>query len=535
MIDVSRDEATLADSHCKSRWGLWFRITYTILLITGYGVVFARQLLGGLEVDESINLTVVRNLALGNGYATNQVDGYGNIFTQFDPNVSTGPTVLLPSALLWAITDGNIMVIRLIPLALFLLYVISLFMIFWRTWGIPAALCAISVPLLLNLGGTDLFNHGLSVGRFIGEFAAVAFTVFAIRLFMLKRDIFASFMLGLAVLTKLNWLLIAVCVLLIWQVASRFSRQRFEIKRTLGASLALIAPLALFELYKLATLGLHKYTTNTQDYIEWLSVQGGGVISEHLLDSSASLQERLTRTVAASSNKERLLDLFGLLAWPGLTVLVAALALLAINALRSPRFIVPVHVPPRISMAVLLSLTASGLVVVAWWVFGSAQGSARLGIPFWLLVGPVLATAAYIALRELVDSAVHRVNIRRTIMAFFGFIGAGLVAIQIYALAIDSANRVLRDEQRAAADALIRNGSQSIPVSGFWTNPELQLLTGLPASEQVGVRNDELLIFTSTRALLQSGEEDARIYMDACGTVLHSNKAVLICRKPGIG
>ena len=534
MIDVSPKEATLTGSQWKSQWSVWFRITYTSLLVIGYGVVFVRQLLGGLEFDESINLTVVRNLALGNGYATNQVDGYGEVFTQFDPIVSTGPTVLVPSALLWAITDGNIMVVRLIPLALFLLYVISLFMIFWRMWGIPAALCAISVPLLFNLGGTDLFNHGLSVGRFIGEFAAVAFTVLAIRLFMLKRDIIASFVLGLAVLTKLNWLLIAVCVLLIWQVARRVSRQRFEIKRTLGASLALIAPLALFELYKLAALGLNKYTTNTQDYIQWLSVQGGGVISEHLLDASASLQERFSRTVAASSNKERLLDLFGLLAWPGLTMLVAALALLAINALRSPRHIGPVDATPQNSMAILLSLTTGGLVVVVWWVFGSVQGSARLGIPFWLLVGPVLATAVYVAFRQLMDSVVHRVTLRATITAFFGFIGAGLVAIQIYALAIDSANRVLRDEQRAAADALMRNGTQAIPTSGIWTNPELQLLTGLPTSEQAGIRNDDLLMFTSTRALLYQGEEDARIYLDACGEVLHSSRAALICRKPEI-
>lgn len=103
------------------------------LVALGYGCLISRQARYGLEYDESHNLTVVKDLAGGDGHSTTWVS-YRS-FKEFDPAPSTVPALIIPGALLWALSDGTVWIARLVPLAYFLLYLGALGWLFTSIAG----------------------------------------------------------------------------------------------------------------------------------------------------------------------------------------------------------------------------------------------------------------------------------------------------------------------------------------------------------------------------------------------------------------
>ncbi len=72
-----------------------------------YGALAWRQATYGLEYDESYLLGVVDSIASGTGFVDDGVS-YFTAGTPFHPLISTGPVLLLPAALVWKVTGGDL-------------------------------------------------------------------------------------------------------------------------------------------------------------------------------------------------------------------------------------------------------------------------------------------------------------------------------------------------------------------------------------------------------------------------------------------
>lgn len=507
------------------QWGL------LIFIIASYFVVFFRQLQSGLEFDEAINLTVVKNLALGNGYATNLLPTSENQFHLFDPFVSTGPTMLAPSALIWGITDGNLALTRIIPLAFFVLYLVFVFLLLKRLWGVAAASIGLAMPLLLNVGGPDLTTHGLSVGRFIGEFAVVALSYLGVYLLTRRSYLLAALVLGFAGLTKLNWLLVSLTILFSWFAFMFVKDRRLRVTTWVSSLFFLLLPLATFEIYKFGVLGASGYTKSFEDYRAWLDVQGQGSINRYLNDGGISLPDRIIAIVQEPSNKIRILDLFGLISFSGLLLLMVGLLLLTMIALQSRKMEFCPSDYSALRLPVAVTLMIAGLVSIGWWLLFMAQGSARIGLPFWLLVGPLIGVAVYRAIKSIVGEGGVKHRIRWVFQISLTCVLVGSLAVQLWTLIVDSSRSDLFKEQTIGAQLLVDSGAKVLPRSGFWTYPELQVFTDLPTSDQQPGQPQNIKVFSSVQALLERGNADATVYIDECSGVLYQSQSLLICRQ----
>ena len=522
------------------------QLLFILLIAIGYGIVFHNQLTFGLEMDEAINLTVVKNLAEGNGYSTN-VEVSGNvIFRTFDPTVSTGPTVLGPSAFLWNISDGNLALTRLVPLSFFVIYLGALFQVVRKLWGTTPALIALSMPLLLNVSGPDLLTHGLSVGRFIGEFAIAALTYLGILLLMRRSYIAASLVLGLAGLTKLNWLLVSITVLVVW-FAFLYSRDRtYRVTTWLWSALALFIPIIAFEAFKVITLGVGGYRDSLANYQTWLDGQGKGVIAQYLESDAFTWVEKIVGIASSPTYKERLLDLLGLVSGSGLILLLLGIATLTGAALASKRSQPDSEFPSvpdsmqstqstqsqqSMRPAVIVAIIVPALLFVAYWLVGMAQDSARVGLPFWLLVGPLLGVAVYLVTQVFNESSKPGFGAHSLLQLPLALFLAGALIVQSWTALNNDSGRELLTQQTQGAHILTDLEVSDIPRNGFWSNPELQVLVNGSELGTGSNRLDSVIAFTSVQALLEKGEPDATLYLETCKNILYQSQALLICQQ----
>ena len=244
------------------------------LVLIAYASLAWQQLRYGIEYDESANLNLVKNVADGVGYATTGLN-YGWL-VPFDPGASTGPALLIPGAFFWHISGGALWFVRLVPLLYFALYLGCLWLIFKPIAGRWAALIAVAAPLCLSVGKADISTVSLVPGRYVGEFTAVAFAVLMVLLITRRHPLLAGLAGSLAMLTKFNFALPVVAIVVVWQVGLWIRGEQAQGRALLKALAGLVIPLLLFEVFRLTQLGFGGYLPNVKAYVAWLGGQAGG-------------------------------------------------------------------------------------------------------------------------------------------------------------------------------------------------------------------------------------------------------------------
>lgn len=475
------------------------------VVCAAFAILIVRQLTYGLEYDESYLLRVASNVAAGAGFVDDGMSFY-TTGRPFDPNISTGPTVLVPVAAVWALTDGSIALIRLVPLLYFALLLAATAWLLARYGGRWAALAAVSGYLLIPQVHPDLQNGSLMPGRVVGELPATALLMLAAALVASRRPGLAGLAAGMAIEAKLVFAIPAVALLVISAIWTWRSDRPCFASTTIRFMVGAAIPVLAFEIFKLAVLGTAGYAL-------------------HLNDTQAfGTSQSLPLASVASVLPSKLAVLQSLIS-PAMVV-VAVLLGVVVGSVRGRRV---ADRPDRVGtpwpcQAAIMSLTVGFALMIGWWLLRSQQLSPRPVLPaiavLTSLMCGVTVTFAHRLLREERRSVLARTLVAGSWTALT--IG---VAVSTVGMLTDQSGATLRMDQLAAARVLADH-TEVVARDGFWTNPELQLLSDLPPAEH---DPSGVIAYTSVRALIESGTTDARDYVDRCATVLFSSRNVVVC------
>lgn len=246
--------------------------------------------------DDSYRALVAKNIVTGIGFATIWGSPVGVPQPKpFDPDITAGPVLIIPCALLLKVAGMNEVVPGVTAILLWgSILTVLLVRVSQHTNG-SSFLFGVSIFCLTILAAYPLhFEHWFA---FLGEIPAVAFLLLGHWLLAAEKLswrtlLLAGLALGLAVQTKYLALLgtAGACVILL----VRFRSERLTPKTwlRLGAifSMGCVIPTLAFEIFKLFQLGLPGYFHNWR---EFLGIYGGFIIKRREISLLALVSERL--------------------------------------------------------------------------------------------------------------------------------------------------------------------------------------------------------------------------------------------------
>ena len=285
------------------------------LAILVYGHVFSNGL---CCADDSYIAVVSKNLASGLGY-TNSVS-YDNNFglRDFDPGISTGPTLVMPAAVLIALVGNLPWVPGFVTATASLALLIAIWFLLRARAGTAGAssYLAVLVALLYFLTAGIHFEHWYAL---LGEIPSALLCVTGAAVFAsvtTRRGIVAAgLLLGLAFLTKTLAALgsLPFVVVLTWIVLGH--RDRTSVEDLFAGLTAFLTPFLVFESWKLGVLGGNAYLQNQKDLVQLFHYSGGVPVT-------ADAAFFLGVQARAVANGHALLERMG---WSLLLLLVVAL------------------------------------------------------------------------------------------------------------------------------------------------------------------------------------------------------------------
>lgn len=219
-----------------------------IVLLATYNL----QLFPRTWFDEGLNLLAAKELAESGRYGLQTVDG----FSGFDLGLSTGPTVLMPIALVFHVLGIGLVQARLVAAAYVLLAAGGLYCVARQAFGRNTAILGLLAFASLTEAGP------LVIGRqVVGEVAALAFMFWGVATLGVARRLnqdavyaAAGLLFGLAVLTK-NQLALVIPVIAIVGLLARTSTRDFSLRR-LGLMLAAATfPAVFWYAYQILAMG----------------------------------------------------------------------------------------------------------------------------------------------------------------------------------------------------------------------------------------------------------------------------------------
>ena len=484
---------------------------FLILVLATYGALFLEQLRHGLEYDESYIMSVVRNLATGNGYTGDGISFYSTS-QYFDPQISTGPTLLLPGVLAWWLSSGSVLALRLVALLFFVAFLVALNLLLNPRGNHWIRVAVMASPLLMTVGIFDLTTRSLVPGRFLGEIAALACMTLGAASIARGKFALGGILAGLSITAKLHFVVPVATLVVTTGFFLLVRNQRKLLPRLASFAILTLVPVGLLELYKVLVLGPSGYIDHLRIVRAWAQTQ-----SRDTLELVDRIPFRLDLLVSLMSGWTLL--------WLGILVVLVAFSLQQFSS--SFQLLATALSPER--MGALVGYVLSSLSLLAWWLLTSAQDSPRQAIPTVLILLSLLTAAtSHLAIRlptNEIPSLVRSLWVPAVVvLAAFATVAAQGIRI----IGNDSGERLAVD-QAMTADLIQENATWWVPREGFWTNPEYLLLTGLdyaPSQDASGLH-----LWTSIRALTEMGVPDAREVAKKCSTPLVTTANAVLCRE----
>lgn len=449
---------------------LWVFCGTNILTLTALALVVVIGVVESpLSYDEAYNLQVSTHLAATGSYAT---DGslWGAAAEPFDVYISTGPTVLVPVAGLFALFGNSLFIARLIPTFFFLLLVAVSWVLGRRVGGRWAGVVAVLSLLTINTRADWPATVLYGTGDVLGEVPAAALLMLSAVL-LPRRTRLSGLIFGVAVLTKFVVAVAGpaflIAALSIRVGASRRSRHRDGLRFLFWA----MTPLAIWQLVKLLALGEDGYRVRTDEFLSFLATSGSG-----LSGSDASTASRLSL----------------LSSWYGpLPVVIAVwlaagmLAGIALHRSRMKRRSEFGSVLPRVERAfdwptdrisVGAGLGGAALVLL-WWLAMSSHSYTRHIMPAVLLMTPILA-ALSVRGGALLNPARSGgpIWIRTVGVALLSVVMFVQVAWHVVDLWQPPGPSLA--EQQSVARVISNSSVTKSAHTGWWQNPDLTFLSG---------------------------------------------------------
>lgn len=229
---------------------------YILLMTINISVVVASTL-DRVGLDSATNLIVAMNVIDVGRYQSDARFDFG-LGSEFDPTITTGPTVLLPVAALYAATSEPIVSSRVVMGLYWIALSFAIFLLSRKTQPVWLSLGLALVPASLDYTRRYEFAELQGPGDLLGEIPALLFVVLAVVL-MRSNPRVAGLMLGLTIVTKLSFL-VAVVIIMMVTILSVMHRSKERALLQIGQFLgAIVIPILTWELWKLNTLGVSKY------------------------------------------------------------------------------------------------------------------------------------------------------------------------------------------------------------------------------------------------------------------------------------
>ena len=221
--------------------------------------------------DEGVNLQAARNLARSGQYGLEYEPGQISLF---DVQLTTGPTVIVPVALVFKVWKVGLTQGRVVMLAFVLAAALGVYLVGRLLYSHAVGLLAVLV--LCGMEAAAPFR----VRDVVGEIAALAFTFWGVAVLSLARGrgatwyMGAGLLLGLAVLSKGQFALLVPAVVGAWLVSRRASSFT-GVKFMAALLVAMAVPIVLWQAFQLLSLGFAGYQAHLQGQSAAVSVSAG--------------------------------------------------------------------------------------------------------------------------------------------------------------------------------------------------------------------------------------------------------------------
>jgi hypothetical protein len=426
-------------------------------------IAIAYVLLGEVDFDEGFNLQIPASLIKQGSYSTTYDGG-----RDFDPVITTGPTVLLPIFALFKMLNIGLYEARFVMFLYFLGMILSVLFVSNKLGGTLG-----SITSLILLGSLPLiFYFGL---RIFGEIPAILFLLLGIIALERGRLFISGIFIGMSVLTKITFLIVVfpvVLLLVIELLSNSHHHPRTIVRYYLWFLLGFVLPNVGWELVKLISLGIVGYVENLRGLLN-LFLSSSGI---HNTVATASTQARI----------ETLSQPFTYI--PPLLVLIILLLILFHNV-----FLVwnsyQQNGWSRVSRMHLF-LVVFSTVYLFWFLISANAGWWRHILPGFILITILTGSslAAFIKwvtnyfLGKFTEKSIC-LSILWSSIAVIIFIGFGFIIIEpAYAQSLrikNELNNDLLNNQIELANKIseLSNDGGLIGYWGWWQSPEISFLS----------------------------------------------------------
>lgn len=352
----------------KIKWHLLLTISVLIFFISLLGL--ERVFTHFPWYDDAYNATVAKNLASGYGYSTS----YGSLIP-FNPEVTTGPSLIIPAAILmkfigakyWVPSFTNL----LISMVLILIILVQVYQYYEENLPHPSKLKSWLLLSFALFYITVIWIPELMQIEFLGEFPSGLFVCAGIlvifRSYSRPNVIIGGMLLGFAIMSKLSSLIMVIAVCIVWVVffsidlkTTKFSGSKIALVLLITG---LILPVVIFESWKFITLGAHGFLDNANWSMDFLITHGSG-ISETLSVKSELVDYLITNFV---KNFEVLRGSDGIFRFYLYLFIFFGMIVSIISKVRTRTTISNIE---RVSITALFATT----FYVVWWLLLSSLG-----------------------------------------------------------------------------------------------------------------------------------------------------------------
>lgn len=418
------------------------------------------------DYDEAYNASVAKNIVAGLGYSTS----YDRLIL-FNPEITTGPNLIVPAAVLIGLFGNNYWAPALSSLIISSMLMLIILMMLYRHL---AATLQIDLKkkkdwlilLLIFLILTLFWLPDIRDIKLLGEIPSALFVCAGILIIFLpaqkRSDIFGGgLLLGLAITSKSVTLIFVIVIQFMWLLFQSVESKQNGIKENRSSqfllSLGIILPIASFELVKLISLGMENFlSVSLRELTQFMNL-GSGV--DRILFSGGGLLPLLFQNFRINFSVLQGTP-FGIFRFIFFLVILALMIVFSIRKIIQRKSF---SVTERLAMSSVLAVAA----YLIWWLIFSSAHWYRHVLPAMVMISFASVIALIVIFRRRVISA--------PILVFFFWV---LIYPAQWAKVFEKADppTELINATINTADFLLREKEQgkSALGCGWWTNRRLE-------------------------------------------------------------